>query len=79
MMLKIHDAAKRLMVEDEGKDVQVGWRVETKDFVFDAVEQEDGTVNTYVEWGDDQPGDIANHEHWNDVKRWLDNLLEAVQ
>lgn len=78
-MESLHPEAKPLIVTDEGKDTQVGWRVETQHFTFDAIEQEDRTVNTYVEWGDDQGGDMANHETWADVRRWLGNCLGALR
>lgn len=61
----------------EGNLVPVGYRVETRDFTFDAIYETDGTVNTYVEWGDDQPGDMVNHASMSEAKRWLDTLFQA--
>lgn len=75
-MLKIHPTAIPIIIEN---DKQVGWRVESRDFTFDAIAQDDGTVNTYVEWGDDQGGDMANHENWSDTASHLDSLLQASQ
>lgn len=76
-MLKIHDSATPLNGPRDGVVVQIGWRVNTHDFTFDAVESIDGHVDTFVLWGDDQPGDIAQHTNWESAKRWLDALLQA--
>lgn len=70
-MLKIHETAKPIM--SDGK--QVGWRVITENFAFDALLQDDKTINTYIDWGDDMGGDMANHATWEDVQQWLDTLL----
>lgn len=76
-MLELNKDAKPLIVTDNGKDVQVGWRMEMRDFTFDAIVQEDESVNTYVEWGDDQGIDITNHTSMSEAKRWLDTLLQT--
>lgn len=73
-MLQIHKDATPLMIEG---DRQVGWQLITHDFEFHAVAQPDGNIKTYVNWGDDQGGDVANHEDMAGVKRWLDTLLQA--
>jgi hypothetical protein len=61
----------------EGDFIPVGYRVETRDFSFSAIYDTDGTVNVYVEWGDDQPGDMANHRSMSEAKRHLDTLFQA--
>ncbi len=71
----LHHSATR--IQDTKTEKQVGWRVETPDFTFDAVIQEDETVNTYVEWGDDQGGDLANHPNWGSARSYLEMLLRA--
>ncbi len=73
-MLVIHSEATPLLIEG---NKQVGWQLITNDFEFHAVVQTDGTINTYVNWGDDMGGDLANHEDMEDVKRWLDTLIQA--
>jgi hypothetical protein len=70
----IHPDATPMRIEG-GKFV--GWQMITNGFELHAVIQADGTINSYVNWGDDQGGDLANHEDWKDVKRWLDTLLQA--
>lgn len=62
---------------NDGATIPVGYKVETKDFSFSAVYETDGTVTAYVEWGDDQGGDMTGHDSMADAKRWLDTLILA--
>ena len=79
-MMQIHKDAKPLIVTNEGKDVHVGWRMTTHDFTFDAVdEKSDDSVNVYIEWGDDQPGDMMSFGTWFEVRSYLDSLMQASQ
>lgn len=72
-MLVIHPSAVPILVGNQ----PVGWQVENKDFTLQAVLQNDGTIKTYVEWGDDMGGDLANFKSWPDVKSYLDTLLQS--
>jgi hypothetical protein len=63
----------------EGGIEPVGYRVITKDFDFSAIYETDGTVNVYVEWGDDQSGDMFNHPSMSEAKRHLEMLLKASE
>lgn len=63
----------------DGGVVPVGWKVITKDFEFTAIYETDGSVNVYVEWGDDQGGDMSNHHSMFEAKRYLETLLKASQ
>jgi len=77
-MYKIHETATPLMsrpTNESGK--QIGWRVETKNFTYDAVVQPDKTINIYIEWGDDMGSDMTNFENWTDVEGHLFGLLKA--
>jgi len=76
-MYKIHETATPLMSHGENSSKQIGWRVQTKDFTFDAVKQPDKTINVYILWGDDQPGDMANWENWTDVEGHLLGLMKT--
>lgn len=70
----IHPDATPIIKEG---NVQIGWQLETRDFMFQAIESRDGHVDSYVLWGDDQPGDVAQHPSWANAKRWLDVLLQS--
>lgn len=81
-MLKIHKNAKPLIVTDNGKDVQIGWEVKTRDFKFQAVNGVEGSkavVTTYADWGEDMQREMMNHASWEDAKRHLDTLLQTSQ
>ena len=65
-----------LIVNEE--DVQTAvkatkpWRhVQEGAFDFDAVPMGDGSVNVYILWGDDQPGDILTYESDEDARKHL--------
>jgi hypothetical protein len=74
-MLQIH--AKAVPVRDKRTKQQVGWAVHMRDFSFVAIEEHNGKIETYVEWGDDQPGDKATHDDWESAERQLDTLIRA--
>lgn len=77
---KIHPDAQRLIVTDEGKDVPVGWRYVYKGyFDYDAVEQDDKSINVYVTWADDQPGDMYSFETWQEVRSDLNRIISFVR
>lgn len=75
--MHLHPTEVPIMLE--GAIVPVGYKVLTSDFEFTAIYENDGTVNTYVEWGDDQAGDMANHDSMSEAKRWLDTLIKASE
>jgi hypothetical protein len=73
----LHETEKPIFLE--GGLVPVGYKVLTKDFEFTAIYETDGSVNVYVEWGDDQGGDMSNHHSMFEAKRYLEVLLKASQ
>lgn len=75
--MHLHETETPVMLE--GATVPVGYRVETPDFTFTATYEVDGSVTTFVEWGDDQSGDYVAYETMAEAKKWLDTLLEAVR
>ena len=75
--IHLHETEVPIMLE--GATLPVGYRVITKDFDFSAIYETDGTVNVYVEWGDDQGGDMANHPSMAEAKRHLDTLIKACE
>lgn len=75
--MHLHETEIPVMLE--GASVPVGYRVMTPDFSFTAIYDTDGTINTFVEWGDDQSGDMVGYDTMAEAKRWLDTLLEAVK
>jgi hypothetical protein len=77
MRCHLHETEKPIWVES--LDQPVGWRVITNDFDFSAIYETDGSVNVYVVWGDDQPGDMSNHHSMFEAKRHLDQLLQTSQ
>lgn len=74
-IVHLHETEAPIVIE--GDPVPVGYRVITNDFDFSAIYDTDGSVNVYVEWGDDQGGDMANHRSMSEAKRHLDQLLQA--
>lgn len=74
--IHLHETEKPIMLD--GAAEPVGYVVQTKDFEFTAIYETDGSVNVYVEWGDDQPGDMSNHHSMAEAKRYLDTLLKAA-
>lgn len=77
LVIQIHPDATPIIIERNGEQKVVGWDVETRDFNFQAVQSIDGKIDSYVLWGDDQPGDVAQHSNWESVKQWLDALIQA--
>lgn len=49
--------------------------VETDKFTFEAVGSKEGDVNIYVDWGEDQSGDLASHPTWVDARAYFRQLL----
>lgn len=76
-MFHLHETETPVMLE--GASLPVGYRVETPDFSFTAIYETDGSVNVFVEWGDDQSGDMVGYDTMSEAKRWLDTLLESVK
>lgn len=75
--MHLHETEVPVMLE--GATVPVGYRVTTKDFDFTAIYETDGTINVYVEWGDDQPGDMTNFPSMSDARGMLETLLGATK
>jgi hypothetical protein len=73
----LHPTEKPIMLD--GAVIPVGYVVQTKDFEFTAVYDTDGSINVYVEWGDDQGGDMASHPSMSEAKRYLETLLKATE
>jgi hypothetical protein len=77
-MFLLHPDAKPVFASDDHTK-QIGWIVETKHFSFEAIEQDDGTVNAYVEWGDDQDGDMSNDSNWIEAQAHLRTLIKSSE
>lgn len=77
LFTNLHPTEKPIMLE--GAVIPVGYVVQTKDFEFTAVYDTDGSVNVYVEWGDDQPGDMTSFPTMADAKGMLETLLGATE
>lgn len=76
-MIHLHES--EVPVTINGAEVPVGYAVHTRDFSFMAIYETDGSVMVNVEWGDDQPGDMASFRSMADAKGMLDALLGATQ
>lgn len=70
---KIHPDAIR--VHQKGTDVQKGWALHTKYFSYLAIKSNDGRIDVYVEWGDDQPMDVTWFVDWEGAARYLKIML----
>jgi hypothetical protein len=75
--MHLHPTETPIMLE--GAIVPVGYKVKTDDFEFTAIYDTDGTVNVYVEWGDDQSGDMASHGSMSEAKGHLEMLLKVTE
>lgn len=73
-MLKIHPDAKPIY--KKGTTEQIGWMFENRSFSFEAVQDPEGTVSVYIEWGDGLDGDIVGFEDWSETERYLLQLLK---
>jgi hypothetical protein len=76
-MFKIHEDATPLMIHVGSGSKQIGWRVVTANFTFDALTQNDKSINIYVNWNDDLGGDMFNCKTWESVKDMLDSFLKT--
>jgi hypothetical protein len=73
---KLHETETPVYIQ-KGDLVPIGYTVLTEDFEFTAIYDTNGTVNVYVDWGDDQPGDMSNHSNMAEARGWLNTLLKA--
>ena len=73
--MHLHETEVPVMLKDG--IVPVGYAVHNEHFSFVAIYETDGSVNVYVEWGDDQGGDMSNHHSMYEAKRYLETLLKA--